>query len=381
MRILIVKLSSIGDVVHALPAAALLKHALPDARISWVVERRASSILKDSPAIDDLIEIDTRGWRKNIFNKPASSGVRGTLGRLRNADDNGGRQNQECPDVAIDFQGLIKSGVVAFASRARNRIGFETAELREKPSRFFLTEQVSTTQFRHVIEKNLALARAAIVRAGGSTAENSNRNDAAYEFPIAVASEDERYVEEAIGAAGNRFAIINPGGGWPTKLWPAERYAQLADWLSSEWDISSFVTYGPGEEELARKVERHARTGAARLLGSSLKQFVALARRAALFVGGDTGPLHLAAASGTPIVGIYGPTSPERNGPFDERDVVVGRDLWCRADCHRRKCWHWQCMDIPTSVVQSAVSARLERVKQGAKVGDDLMAAQSVFDL
>jgi ADP-heptose:LPS heptosyltransferase len=98
------------------------------------------------------------------------------------------------------------------------------------------------------------------------------------------------------------------------------------------------------------------------MLPSTIKQFVALARRARIFIGGDTGPLHIAAACGTPIVGIYGPTSPERNGPFQNEDIAVGRDLWCRTSCHRRKCWHWECMDIPLPEVKSAVAARLAPV-------------------
>ena len=184
-----------------------------------------------------------------------------------------------------------------------------------------------------------------------------------YEFPIAVSPDDERYAEAVIkGREG--FAIINNGGGWPTKLWPSERYAELADWLWSECAIRSFVTYGPSEEALAQSVVASSRSGAVEAVASTLKQFVALARRAALFVGGDTGPLHLAAACKTPIVGLYGPTSPERNGPFDPRDVTVGRKLWCRADCHRRSCWHWECMQIPVDEVKRAVLRRLTTAKE-----------------
>lgn len=369
MRVLIVKLSSIGDVVHTLPAAALLRQSLPDARIEWVVERRAAAILKDSPVIDELIELDTRAWRKNFASVSTIGNVRAALHRLRGGTNlNGGRR----ADVAIDFQGLIKSGLVAFSSRAKQRIGFETRDLREKPSRLLLNRQVETSHLKHVIDKNLALARAALadraahasLPAGAVTiAGDTNTARDSYQFPIAVSPDDERYIETMIGDRPGPFAIINPGGGWPTKLWPAERYGELADWLWSECGIVSFITYGPGEEALAGRVAAGARSGAARLLASTLKQFVALARRAALFVGGDTGPLHLAAASGTPIVGLYGPTSPERNGPFDPRDIAVGRDLWCRADCHRRSCWHWECMNITVNGVEQAVLRRLANGK------------------
>jgi ADP-heptose:LPS heptosyltransferase len=228
----------------------------------------------------------------------------------------------------------------------------------------FLTEQAKTSQFKHVIEKNLALARAAIAEMGANPGDRAVTTNEGYEFPIAVSGDDELYVDEVIENQPGPFAIINPGGGWSTKLWPAARYAELADWLWSDCGLVSLVTYGPGEEALARSVVENARSGAARSIPSTLKQFVAIARRAALFVGGDTGPLHLAAASGTPIVGLYGPTSPERNGPFDPRDITLGRELWCRPDCHRRTCWHWECMEIPANDVKRAVSNRLSKARE-----------------
>jgi heptosyltransferase-1 len=350
MRILIVKLSSIGDVVHTLPAAALIRRALPEAHISWVVERRASQILKGSAVIDELIEIDTRAWRKQGMSKATLEDIRSKLGHVRKGtnDNNGAKANQI--DVAIDFQGLIKSGIVALAAGAARRIGFETIELREKASRLFLNEQVSTSHATHVIEKNLALARTLIA--------DERLFESSYEFPIHVSPEDDDYAAQVMASRGGSFAIINPGGGWPTKLWPVERYGEIADWLWKERKTKSVVTYGPGEESMAEAVASSSRERAAEPVASTLKQFVALARRARLFVGGDTGPLHLAAASRTPIVGLYGPTSPERNGPFDRNDITIGRDLWCRSDCHRRSCWHWECMDIPVSEVIGAISKR-----------------------
>jgi heptosyltransferase I len=361
MRVLIVKLSSIGDVVHTLPAAALLRRALPDARIAWVVDRRASAILQGSPVIDDLIEIDSRELGREFISGLGLGKTQARLGEVQTTD----RPKRTGPaDIALDFQGLIKSGLLAYASRAKKRIGFETDELREKPCRIFLTEQVETSRLDHVIDKNLALAAAAI---NGS----SSIPKLEYEFPITLSAEDEQHAAATIDQSGESdsagFAVLNPGGGWSTKLWTPENYAKLADWLWSDCRLRSFVTFGPGEESLAQRVVDGTRSGRARVVPSTIKQFVALARRAALFVGGDTGPLHLAAASGTPIVGLYGPTSSERNGPFDPRDVTVGRDLWCRADCHRRSCWHWECMNIPLSEVKRAVLTRLSRAKEPAQ--------------
>jgi heptosyltransferase I len=348
MRIVIVKLSAIGDVVHTLPAVAALRRALPAARLAWVVEKRAAAILKGSPVIDELIEIDTRAWRKRMVSRATVADISGRIAGIRG--DSG-------IDVAIDFQGLLKSGLVMKATQAKRRVGFATADLREPLSRLFLNEQVCASRFEHVIDKNLALARAAVEGLAGR--DRADFASPVYEFPLAVSAEDEHYAEAALNKRAAPFAILNPGGGWRTKLWPAERFGALADHLFEQHGLVSYVTFGPGEESLAQTAAGHARSGAAQVIASTLKQFVALARRASLFVGGDTGPLHLAAATGTPIVGIYGPTSPARNGPFHAQDIVVGRDLWCRASCHRRDCWHWECLDIPASAVARAASLRL----------------------
>lgn len=338
MHVLVVKLSAIGDVVHALPAVAAIRRELPDARISWVVERTAAAILRDSPAIDRLIEIDTRTWRRNLLRRDTQRALRNRLQSLR----------AEPVDVAIDLQGLIKSGFVAFLSGAPRRIGFATDALREPASRVFLTEQVAVDDRGHVIEKNIAVVRTLGVHAGG-----------AYGFPIAVPDAAAAAMRERAPAGG--FAILNPGGGWPTKLWPGAEYGRLADRIRETHGIASLVTYGPGEEQLAAEVAAASATGSAIPFACSLIEFVALARLARVFVGGDTGPLHLAAAAGAPIVGIYGPTSPVRNGPFDPRDRTIGRnDIDCRTDCYRRTCDKWICMEIPVDAVQRLVDARLQ---------------------
>lgn len=338
MHVLIVKLSSIGDVVHALPAAAALRREVPAARITWVVERSAAVVLRDSPAIDRLIEIDTRSWRRSLLRRSTQRALVDRLGVLRSVPI----------DAALDMQGLLKSGLVARASGAARRIGFATDALREPASRAFLTEQVEVDDTDHVIEKNLDLVRHLGVEGRG-----------AYEFPIAVPEA----LDHALAGRlpDEPFAILNPGGGWWTKLWPAERFGALAERIRERHGLVSLVTFGPGEEQLASRVVEASPSGAARAFTCSLLELVALSRRARLFVGGDTGPLHLAAAAGAPIVGLYGPTSPLRNGPFDPRDRTVGRtELACRRDCYRRTCDHWECMEIPVETVQRAVDARLQ---------------------
>jgi heptosyltransferase I len=376
MRILIIKLGSLGDIVHTLPAAAILRRSFPKARISWAVDGRSGSILENSPAIDQLIELDTKAWNSDLLKRETLSEVAGKLAELRGTSSSParslealtGKNGNGLPgdrpvDIAIDFQGLIKSGVIALASKAPHRIGCETADLREKASRIFLTEQVPTSHARHIIAKNVALARAVAARYGdGLTAEVlSDQGDATdYDFALGVCAEAELYANNLLGNEDSRFALLNPGSAWRTKLWEPSRYAQLSDWLYVEYGLRTLVTHGPGEEALATAVVSATTKGVAIASAATLQEFIALARRAKLFVGPDTGPLHLAAACGTPVVGLYGPTSAERNGPFSSRDLTVSRDLWCRTDCHRRKCWHWECMDISVDDVKRAVSIRLE---------------------
>ncbi|HZF38300.1 MAG TPA: glycosyltransferase family 9 protein, partial [Blastocatellia bacterium] len=234
-------------------------------------------------------------------------------------------------------------------ARIPRRIGFAREALREPASAFMLTERVTVDDGDHVIRKNLKLIEHLGCDVSGE-----------YEFPIALSGDDERFAEGQIERFDGRFAILNPGGGWPTKLWGAEEFGAIADRLWETYAMRSVVTYGPGEEDLAQSVAAHSRANAAPPLGATLKQLFALARRAKLFIGGDTGPMHIAAAARTPIVAIFGPTASRRNGPFARDDVVVERfDLDCRVDCYRRSCSHTSCMKIPVEGVWQGIEKRL----------------------
>ncbi len=345
MRILIVKLGAIGDVVHTLPALAALRRALPEAHLAWVIEHGgAAKLLQNNPALNELIEVDTRGWRNDLFGYEARQAIKTSLAKIRGFD------------LTLDFQGLIKSGMIAWLSRTPRRIGFDKNALREPASAYLLTERVSVNDDDHIIKKNLQLVQ----HLGYSIA-------GAYQFPLYLAPGDEQFAEQEIAKRDGAVAIINPGGGWPTKLWSVEGFAAIADRLWEAHGWRSIVTYGPGEEALANSVVAHSQSGAVETLAATLKQFFALARHAKLFIGGDTGPLHLAAAAGTPIVGIYGPTPALRNGPFAKADVVIERfDLDCRVDCFRRSCSHTSCMKIPIESVWHGVERRILAAKANA---------------
>lgn len=351
MRLLFVKLGSIGDVVHALPALAAVRRALPDAEISWVVERGAAEILRDNPLLENLIVADTKALRRVPVSGETLSATRRQLRRLRASSF----------DSALDFQGLLKSALIARLSGARRTYGFARDQLREPASRFLLHEQIETPARTHVIRKNLALVAGAL-----EVVVPTDSND--FEFPITTNESHEREADDAASPAGSPFAILNPGGGWVTKLWGAQRFGALADALWTTHGLRSLVTHGPGETELARQVIASSKLGAARPVSLSLKGFYALARRAQVYVGGDTGPTHLAIAAGAPVVGIFGPTEWWRNGSPREEDIEVGRtDIGCRVDCHRRSCSNWICMDIEVARVAEAVGERLRRVSNAKR--------------
>jgi len=340
VHILIVKLSSIGDVVHTMPAAAALRRAFPTARLTWVVERVAAPLLLGAPGLDEVIVLDTRGWRQQWHRWDTLRQATACLARLC----------QHPVDVALDFQGLIKSAAVAWYSRARRRIGFATDALREPMSRLAYTEQVAVAPSEHVIRTNLRLVEAL----GVALPE-------VYEFWLPPLEDEAAYVSRQLAQHGitGRFALLNPGGGWVTKRWPAANFGHLAELLWRQHGLASVVTYGPGEAWMVEQIRAVVQTAPVVSFPTNLREYLALARRATVFVGGDTGPLHLATAVGTPIIGLYGPTSAERNGPFAATDRVISLDIPCRRNCYRRTCREHICMDISVALVAQAVEKRL----------------------
>src|SRR3981189_2563724 len=205
MRALVVKLGSIGAIVHTLPALSALRAGMPQSEISWVVERSCAEILKDNPLLDRLIEVDTKALRRGLVSGETLRAPRQQLRQLR----------ASAFDVALDFQGLLKSASIARLSGARRIFGFSPEGLREPPSRFLLSRTVTVPKEIHVIRKALALVKGALGIAVPAQARD-------FEFPIAINPAHEQEANDAASASGGRYAILNPGGGWPTKLWSAE---------------------------------------------------------------------------------------------------------------------------------------------------------------
>jgi len=347
VKVLFVKLGAIGDIIHTLPALAAVRAAMLDAEISWVAEERSAEILRGNQMIDHLIEVNTRSIRSQKTVDDLLGEIKKQAGELRS----------HRYDIALDFQGLLKSAMIAKLSRAKRRFGFARKALREPASRVFLTDTVEIPERTHVIEKNLLLASSAL----GVEIDRSRIS-----FPIHTDESHSREADEIAARANGKFAVLNPAGGWVTKLWHAEKYGQLADRLWEEKGLASIVATGPNENELAAVVMANSKSDRTISVQPSLKGFFELIKRAEVYVGGDTGPTHLAIAAGTPVVGIFGPTEWWRNGSPNADDICVERlDIDCRVDCHRRTCSKWICMDIDVETVFNAVEKRIETAQAG----------------
>jgi heptosyltransferase I len=330
MKILLVRLGAMGDIVHALPVAAALRERFPHAQIDWLVDVRHAALLDLVPVLDRRIAVDSRSFRSVI------TAVR----QLRT----------EGYAASVDLQGLIKSAAVARLSGASRVAGFTRPHLREKLASLFYAERIEPPAGGHVIDKNLSMLQAFLV------------DDRRRRFPIdippsaALAPIADRVLRDGLRG----YALINPGAAWPNKRWPPERFGEVAKGAASIHSLLPVVLWGPGEETLAQRIVDSSSGAAVLAPPTTVADIVALAHRARLMVSGDTGPLHLAGAVGAPLVAIFGPTDPARNGPWNPSDISLSRFADCvchyRRRCRRRR----PCIeDISVEDVSGAIDRRL----------------------
>jgi lipopolysaccharide heptosyltransferase I len=336
-RILIVRLSAIGDVMHALPVLNALRARFPQAYIAWLVEGRAGDLLQGHAALNELIRVP-RKWLKSpriVWN-------------LR-------RQLRTHKfDIAIDVQGLTKSAVAARLSGARRRIGFAGPDGRELSS--WLNNEKIRPSSAHVVDRNLELLRPLGIE----------HPEAVFYLPELAA--DEVRADDILHGLGMQrpLAIINPGAGWPSKVWPAERFAAMARHLWQAHSLPSLVVWAGNQERAwAEEIVRRAEEPQGVFLAppTSLTELAALCRRANLFVGSDTGPLHIAAAVGTPCVGLFGPMPHERNGPYGQQHIAVQKVWLTGSSRERRTADNASMRAIAIADVCAACDAILARLK------------------
>ena len=331
-KFLVVRLTAIGDVIHALPAVMDLRSSFPEAEIDWLVETTAAPLIRNSQIVSRVIEISTRRWRERMLAPATLRQIGGTITALRRARY----------DWAVDFQGLWKSGLLARLSGAREVIGFHSSDLREPSARVLYSRQAGPARGMHRIERNRNLLKIAGLHPSGPA-----------RYPATLwTEEDSRNVEKLSRELDPSLVVINPGAAWPTKLWRASRFGQLARRIHQEFGHQIVCTFGPGEESLVRAVEMHAKPSPVVPLKLSISEFACFVRRARMFIGGDTGPMHIAAAFQVPILSVFGPTSVPSTGPYQTPQKVVQHILPC-SHCYRRSCWHHSCMKIETDEVWS----------------------------
>jgi lipopolysaccharide heptosyltransferase I len=316
-RILIIKPSAIGDVVHALPVLNLVRRRWPDAHVAWLVTPACSGLLDGHPQLDEVIRFERRkfaqGWRS-----PSAA-----MGLFRFARELRARQF----DLVIDLQGLFRSGWLSWQTRAPARVGFSNA--REFAPVFYTHRVPIETTEQHAIDRYLTIAEAL-----GCGREP-------FEFHFATTDEDRAFVAKRLSDAGGHgpYAVVLPGTNWETKRWPVEHFAAIVGPLRERFGLRTIVAGGPGDKSLAAKI-----AGATDLAGATnLRQLVALLEGAAVVVANDSGPMHIASALGRPLVTPYGPTSPIRTGPYRRLDTVIRLDIAC-SPCFSRRCSHQSCL-------------------------------------
>jgi len=298
--ILILRLSALGDVIHTLPAVQSLRAGFPDARFGWVVERAYAPLIRAVAPVDHVFEVATRRWRNNLAANETRADIAGVRRELRLFAKDG---------WSVDFQGLMKSAVIGGAAGAPTRIGFDREAVRERASLFFTNRKVAVDSSGHVVDVNLRLARAI----GGAEISSPLPWDR-------FAADSTGRLSMLVDAAP--FVVLLPGTGQARKCWPTERYATLANEIRSQFRLQVFVVPGPGEESLANEIAASASLITV-IERTTLPELAMLLSKAKLVIGGDTGPLHLADAMQIPVVGLYGPTDPARNGPYYQQASVV----------------------------------------------------------
>ena len=309
--LLIVRLGAMGDVIHTMAAVQALRVALPDTKIGWAIEERWAELLcakgatasaarsTAQPLVDFVHVVNTKRWRRAPLSAQTIKQIKITFADIR-------AQEYE---LAADFQGAIKSALVARFAGASETGGM--ARPRESPAKIFYQRRIAATG-THVVEQYQSLAEAIAGKPLQVTVP---------EFP----SDDQAEATIAKRFGSSPVVVLNPGAGWAAKQWPAERYGEVAKQLSRD-GLTPVINYGPAEDELARSAEV-ASDGTAVAVSYSVAELIALTRGARLFVGGDTGPLHLAAALRVPVVALFGPTDPARNGPYGTKSIVLRKSL------------------------------------------------------
>ena len=347
MNILIVKLSAIGDVIHTLPTLAALRKRFPGADITWVIEEMASDLVMDHPHLDRVLVSRRKGWIGDL-----------KRGRIRGALEETKTFLSELRarryDLVIDFHGLIKSAVIVLLSGGVRKLGYDSLQ---EGSCFFYNEKIPEDMGKHAVDRYLDFARHL-----GAHVETP-------EFVLAIGPENETRVRALLAAKGigpnDPFVAVSPQALWETKLWSDQKFAQLSERIIQELNMP--VVFTGGDASATEGIQSFMTLPSGDLAGrTTLRDLACLFREASLLVTTDSGPMHLAAAMGTPVVALFGPTDPARTGPYGNGHSVIRMDLPC-SPCFLKTCETRQCMQgITVEDVFQAVRKKLEEKRSGS---------------
>ncbi|MEZ4528421.1 MAG: lipopolysaccharide heptosyltransferase II [Desulfobacterales bacterium] len=322
MNILIVKLSAIGDVIHTLPALNALRGHYPDARIDWLIEETAAPLVEGHEALDRVIVSRRKAWIRGLIKGPSRlENLKSLLAFVHSL-------RETSYDLIIDFQQLLKSGIPVRLARGMRRAGFDRGMEHMEHSHLFLNERIRPVSMEiHALRRYLMLIESLGVPV----------RDLEYRIPVRTA--ERNAVEELLRGAGRgRMLVgINPVAQWKTKLWQNEKFALLADRLIRDMGADIVFTGGPGDRETVEDIRSRMKEASLSLAGkTNLRQLAALYEKSDLVISTDTGPMHLAAAVGTPVAALFGPTAPWRTGPFGWGHEIVRTGVRCSPCCKRR---------------------------------------------
>lgn len=331
-RILLIKPSSLGDIVHTLPVLNLLRRRWPEAKIAWLIRDTFAGLIEGHPQLDEVITFNRARFAQWWFNPRAAFELFGFLRSL-------GRRNF---DLVIDLQGLHRSGWLARLTHAPARVGFENA--RELAPLFYTHHVPVKSMDQHAVDRYLSVAEAL----------GCGREPVEFKFPIKPA--DRTHVESLLTGVG-KYAVFLPGTNWPTKRWPTQHFAALVEPLKAQRGLTTVIAGGPDVLPIANEILASFPSGGLiNVVGkTNLQQLVALLDGASLVIANDTGPMHIAAAMNKPLVTMFGPTNPVRTGPYGRADSVVRVDIPC-SPCYSRRCSHVSCMKwlSPEAVLKHA---------------------------
>jgi lipopolysaccharide heptosyltransferase I len=319
-KILVIKLSALGDVIHTLPVPRTLRKEYPDAYIAWMIEERYQELLYNNPDIDEIITIRTKVWRKN-WSKKTFNEILQTIKNLR----------QKKFEIVFDLHGLIKSSVIVMLSGAKTKIGFHKNNCKEKISSIFTNKKGPYMAGGiHVVDMYLTLVQSAL---GVKTDVK--------QFPICIPEAQEQKIEGFFQnhpeLTANPIIGINPGAGFESKLWKMEKFAKLSDRITNEMSYSILLLWGPGEEQKAKQIAKSMKEKCWIAPATSIQESIALYKHLKLLVSCDSGPLHLCSALGVPTISLFGPTDPVRNGAYGLYHEAVYKMLPC-SFCWKKKC-------------------------------------------